>query len=141
VRGVGDEAALTVEGAVEPFQHGVEGVGEVFDLVVRPGERDAFVQAAIGDAARGRGDLLQRVQGPAGHEPSEPTGKQPNGGERDQRPDQHRAQGVVPVLLKLDAEIVVQALDILPAVRVGLIEQLGGELLDGVRPADHVLIK
>jgi len=29
VGGVGDEAALAVEGAVQPLQHGIEGVGEV----------------------------------------------------------------------------------------------------------------
>lgn len=72
--GVGDEPPLPVEGAVQPLQHGVEGVSEVFDLVIGPVQRDAFVQAAVGDAAGGRGDPLQGAQRPAGQQPSKTTG-------------------------------------------------------------------
>ena len=45
-----------------PFEHGVEGLGQVFDLVVGSVQCDAFVQAAVGDPAGGRGDLLQWMQ-------------------------------------------------------------------------------
>jgi hypothetical protein len=68
---VGHEAALSVERAVQPFQHRVEGVGEFLDFVVGPVERDAFVQIAFGHPPRGRGDVLQRLKRPAGQEPAE----------------------------------------------------------------------
>jgi hypothetical protein len=35
VAGVGDEAALRVEGRLEAFEHRVEGVGQLGDLVAR----------------------------------------------------------------------------------------------------------
>ena len=54
VRGVGDEPALAVEGAVQPLQHGVERVGQLLDLVARAGQRDPLVQPAAG--AVGPGD-------------------------------------------------------------------------------------
>ena len=34
VRGVGHEAALAVKGPVQTAQHGVEGVGQLFELVI-----------------------------------------------------------------------------------------------------------
>src|SRR6266545_2305070 len=79
VGGVGDESALAVEGTVQASEHGVEGVCEVLDLVAGAVQGDAFVEAAVSDAAGGGGDLLQRVQRPSGEEPSEPVGDDADG--------------------------------------------------------------
>jgi hypothetical protein len=40
VGGVGDELALGGEGRVQPGQHGVEGVGQLLELVVGAGQLD-----------------------------------------------------------------------------------------------------
>jgi hypothetical protein len=101
VGGVGDEAALAVEGAVEALQHGVEGVGQVLELVVGPLQGDALLQVAVGDPAGGGGDVLQRPQRPPGQQPAEPSGGDADDPEGDQRGEQHRAQGVVAVLFGL----------------------------------------
>ena len=108
VGGVGDEPALAVEGAVEAFQHGVEGVGEIFDLVVGAGQGDSFVQAAVGDSAGGGGDVLQRPQCPAGQQPAEPSGRGAEDAEGHQGGDEHRAHGVVVVLLVLGSQLLDQ---------------------------------
>jgi hypothetical protein len=92
VGGVGDEAALAVEGgAVEALQHGVEGVGEVLELVVGAVQGDALLQVAVGDPAGGGGDVLQRPQRPAGQQPAEPSGGDADDPQGHQRGDQHRA--------------------------------------------------
>jgi hypothetical protein len=53
VRGVGHEAPLALEGGLEPLEHRVEGVGQLAQLVARAVERDARVERAVGDRARG----------------------------------------------------------------------------------------
>ena len=108
VGGVGDESSLAVEGAVKPFEHGVECVSEVFDLIVGPDEGDALVQAAVGNPPGGRGNLLQRTQRLACEEPSESSGDDTDDTEQDERGDEHCVEGVVSGLPKLRPESVVQ---------------------------------
>src|SRR4029450_4422003 len=76
VGGVGDEAPLAVEGVVQARQHGVEGVGQLFELVVGAGQGDALVQATVGgggvgDAPGGLGHALQGLQQAAGEQPTQ----------------------------------------------------------------------
>ncbi len=84
VGGVRDEPALTVEGAVEPLQHVVEGVGQFPDLVAGPGQRHALVQAPLGHASRVRGDLAERSQGTSGHQPADRHREDTGDGQRDE---------------------------------------------------------
>ncbi len=107
VGGVGDEPALAVEGVVEAFQHRVERVGQVLDLVVRPGHRDAPVQRVGGQAAGGLGDALQQVEGAPGHVPPDRQRDEADEHGGQQRPldqgTQHRRVVVVDLLVE-DAE-------------------------------------
>jgi hypothetical protein len=93
VGGFGDEAALSVEGAVEALDHRVEGVGEVLHLVVGAAQRDAFVQSTVGgrsagDPAGGVGDPAQRGRRPAGQYPAASihSSRSAPGGGMDPRP-------------------------------------------------------
>ena len=83
VRRVGHEAPLALEGGLEALEHRVEGVGQLAQLVARPVERDARVERAVGDRARGGGDAADRAQRAAGHHPAR--------GHRGQRDEQQRA--------------------------------------------------
>jgi hypothetical protein len=91
VRRVGGEAALRVEGGVEPREHPVEGVGQLLELVVRPLQGDPLVQGALGQALGGRGDPLQRAQHPPRHDPAEPQRQQRHKAEHQQHRLQERA--------------------------------------------------
>ncbi len=53
VGGVGDEASLGFERRVEAAEQPVDGVAEIFQLVVGPSERESLVQVALGDLAGG----------------------------------------------------------------------------------------
>ena len=82
----------------------MEGVGEVFDLVLGPVQRDTFVQATVGDPSGRRGDLLQRMQCSSRQEPSESPRHDPNDTECDERGDEHGVEDVIRVLLELRAQ-------------------------------------
>ena len=86
---------LGLERCLQPRQQLVESTGELGELIVRPGQREALVQAGGGDPARGRGDGPQRAQHPAGHQPAEREGerghdRQRDGGLQDQRVQVYR---------------------------------------------------
>ena len=72
MRGVGHERALGVEGRLEARQHGVEGVGQLAQLVIGALHGDALVERAGRRALSGHRDLLQRTQHAAGDQPAEP---------------------------------------------------------------------
>ena len=65
VRRVGEELLLGGEGAVDPLEHGVEGVGEALQLVRRPPERDPPREIGGGDLLRGGRDPVDGPQQPA----------------------------------------------------------------------------
>jgi hypothetical protein len=90
VGGVGDEPALGVqgvllgvEGGIQPGEQPVDGVGQVFQLVVGPGDGEALVQVGLGDLAGGGGDGPQRSQHPAGHQPAQCDGDRQHDRQRD----------------------------------------------------------
>jgi hypothetical protein len=71
VGGVGDEAALAGDRPLEAFQHRVEGVGQLLQLVAGARQRDPLlVQVGQGQATRGGRDPVQRPQHPPGQPPS-----------------------------------------------------------------------
>ena len=53
--GVGDEAALGVEGGFEPAEEPVDGVGQVFDLVAGARKGESLVEVVLGDLLGGGG--------------------------------------------------------------------------------------
>jgi hypothetical protein len=57
---VGDEAPLGLERRFEAAEKPVDGVAEVLQLVVRPGEGEALVQVALGDLTSGGGHEAER---------------------------------------------------------------------------------
>jgi hypothetical protein len=67
VRGASHEVPLCLEGRLKASQQLVESVREFPELIIRPGEGKALVQAGGGDPARSRGDGAQRAQHPSGH--------------------------------------------------------------------------
>ena len=54
VGGVGDEAALGLEGGLESIEQPVDGVGQIFNLVARAGQGQPFVQVLLGDPSGSR---------------------------------------------------------------------------------------
>ena len=72
VRGIGDELALRPESTLEPFEQVVERGAELLELVVRPTESEAAVQAGGGDLPRRASDRAQRAQGASGDQPAQP---------------------------------------------------------------------
>ena len=86
VRGVGGEAALLVDRALHAIEHRVEGVGEVGELVARPGQRDAVVEVTVAGPACGIRDPIQRAQHDAG--------EQPAADEAEDHQQRHRPPGV-----------------------------------------------
>ena len=98
--GVGDEAALAVEGAGEALDHVVERVRQLLDLVVRAVEVDARDRGAAereraaGDPADGLGDAVQRPQHPLGHEVAEGEGHHPHQAECQRTLLEHRPERV-----------------------------------------------
>ena len=66
--GVAGEAALPLEGVLDPGQHRVEGAGQPPQLVVRQVEVEAGVQVPAADPGRQSRDRGDRRQRPAGQE-------------------------------------------------------------------------
>ena len=69
VGAVGDEPALAVKSPVQTAQHGVEGVGQLFEFVFGALQVDARVQRLFREAAGGVGNLMDGSQGSAGYPP------------------------------------------------------------------------
>ena len=68
---VGCESLLFGDVCLEPREEAVDGVGEILELVVGPGEREALVQVALGDLPCGRRHRPQRAQDTARDQPAE----------------------------------------------------------------------
>ena len=85
MRGVGDEATLGGEGDVEPGEHGVEGVGQPLQLVVRPAELDPPRELPRLDLARDIGDVRDRREHPARDHPPDRETRDEEGAERAER--------------------------------------------------------
>jgi hypothetical protein len=117
VRGVGDEAALRVEGGFEPCQEPVDRVGEILQLITRALQGEPLVQVVLRNAPRRRGDLSQRPQHAAGDEPAEP--------DRDERHDRQRDPGLEQQLVELGRVLAVGC--ILELLSLGLELFRGGE--------------
>ena len=75
VGGVGDEPPLAVEGALEPVEHVVEGLGQLVELVAWSAQRDPCRQVAFRRGAGGGGDPVQRAQHAPGDDPAEDRGE------------------------------------------------------------------
>ena len=88
VGGVGDEVPLRLEGGLEAGEEVVEGVAELFELVLRPVEGQALVQAGRGDPLGRAGDGPDGAQHPAGDEPAGQEGEDGHDGQSDSRVDQ-----------------------------------------------------
>ena len=73
---VGDELPLAGERAVEPFEHGVEGVGEFAQLVARALQRDALGQVLFACRAGGGGEPVHRPQDASRDDPARDRGEQ-----------------------------------------------------------------
>ena len=58
--GIGDEVPLGLEGGVEAGEEVVEGVAELFELLVGVVEREPLVEVAGRDPSGGRGDGADR---------------------------------------------------------------------------------
>ena len=71
VRGVGDEVALAGEGAVQPAEHAVEGVGELAELVGGPRQVDPLAEVLARDAPCRGGDLAQGRERASGEQPAD----------------------------------------------------------------------
>ena len=83
--GVGDELPLAGERAVEPFEHRVEGVGELTQLVARALQGDALGQVLLTGRAGGRGEPVHRPQDASGDDPARDRGEQRDAGQAEQR--------------------------------------------------------
>ena len=81
---VGDELPLAGEGAVEPLEHGVEGVGELAQLVARSLQSDALGQVLLACRARSRGESVHRPQDASGDDPARDRRKQRDAGQGEQ---------------------------------------------------------
>jgi hypothetical protein len=71
VRGVGGEPLLFGDVCLEPREEAIDGVGEIFQLVLRSRQREALVEIALGDLPGTRRHRPQRTQDPAGDQPAE----------------------------------------------------------------------
>ena len=83
--GVGDELSLAGERAVEPFEHRVEGVGELTQLVARALQSDALGQVLLTGRAGGCGQPVDRPQYASGDDPARDRGEQRDPGQTEQR--------------------------------------------------------
>jgi hypothetical protein len=81
---VGDEAALRVERLGKPVEHLVQGLAQLAQLVVGPGDRDALVQMLLGHAPGRSRDPLEWGEHPAGHDPAEHRRKHEHAREGDE---------------------------------------------------------
>jgi hypothetical protein len=82
---VGDELPLAGEGAVEPSEHGVEGVGELTQLVARSLQSDALGQVLLTCRAGSCGEPVHRPQDASGGDPARDRGEQCDAGQAEQR--------------------------------------------------------
>jgi hypothetical protein len=82
---VGDELPLAGERAVEPFQHRVERVGELAQLVARALQSDALGQVLLTCRAGSRGEPVHRPQDAPGGDPARDRGEQCGAGQAEQR--------------------------------------------------------
>ena len=82
---VGDELPLAGERAVEPFEHRVEGVGELTQLVARALQGDALGQVLLTCRAGSRGEPVHRPQDAPGDDPARGRGEQCDAGQAEQR--------------------------------------------------------
>jgi hypothetical protein len=79
---------LGLEGGFEPREEAVEGIPEFLELVLRPVQGQAFVQAGRGDPPGRTGDGPDGPKHPAGHEPAGQQGEDGHDGQGDPRVDQ-----------------------------------------------------
>ena len=98
MRGVGDEVSLTPERLIEAFEHPVERVGQLLELIGGPVQGDPLPQVLPRDPPRGSGDLAERTQRPAGQHPSGHDGHERHHSEREQVLDEEPVQRVGPEL-------------------------------------------
>ena len=85
VGGVGHEALLAHEGPVEPFEHGVERVGQLLELVGWSRQADALVEVDVRETLRGGRDGVDGTQHAPGDHPADPD--RSHGQHRDAMPD------------------------------------------------------
>ena len=81
MRGVGREAPLRIVAVFQALQHGVQGIDQAADLVLRAGMGQALVQAGFADRMR----LPHHVVDGAQHATREHFASQPDGGQQGQR--------------------------------------------------------
>ena len=86
--GVGDEVLLGFEGGLEAGEEVVEGVAQLFELLVGVVEGEPLMQVAGRDPPGGGGDGPDRAQHPAGDEPAEQHGEHGDDGQGDREVDQ-----------------------------------------------------
>ena len=77
VRGVGDELALRLKGRLEPAEQSVEGVAELFQLIVGPLEGETLVQVRSRDRSRCSSHRVQPSAGCGRRPPSREPPKRP----------------------------------------------------------------
>ena len=96
VRGVGHELPLRGEGGVEPVEHGVEGVGQLLQLVVGAAQVERSPRCRS-EARRAASVIVaHRAQHPAGHRPIRaPADATVRSAEADERPEREIVHGVV----------------------------------------------
>ena len=82
---VGDELPLAGERAVEPFEHRVEGVGELAQLVARALQGDALGQVLLTCRAGSCGEPVHWPQDAPGDDPARGRGEQCDAGQAEQR--------------------------------------------------------
>lgn len=99
MRRVPDEPLLRGEGPLQPFQHVVEGVGQLLELVVRAVQLDAAGQVGSGHPARDAGDPAQRREHPPGHGVSEGEGDDAQAHEGQQRPVEERVERLLALMV------------------------------------------
>nr|WP_245665419.1 hypothetical protein [Actinoplanes subtropicus] len=93
--GVVDELPLRAECLVQPAEHGIDGVREIAQLVLRAGEVDASGQVGGLDLAGGPGDRPDGAQHPPGEDPADAEADHEQAGKRDHRVRTQRLEGVV----------------------------------------------
>ncbi|EGJ74266.1 putative two-component system sensor kinase [Streptomyces sp. Tu6071] len=99
VRGVGDEALLGGEGALQALQHLVEGVGELLQLVVRTVELDPPGEVGTCHLTRRPGDPPERGQDAARHRVAEGEGDDAEPEEGEERAREQVVEGALALLV------------------------------------------
>ena len=93
--GLGGEALLGAEGSLQPVEHGVEGIGQLLQLIVWTVEADSLIKCCRGRRLGMGRDPLDRVQHLAGQQPAQ--------GKRAERRDSQRNQRLPPELAQREA--------------------------------------